>query len=104
MIGIYFIYSKSQNQYYIGKSIDIQKRFWKHLSDLHLGKHHSPYLQFVFNKYGEDDLIFSIVEECSVKDNLGQLEKDYIIKYNSYETGFNCTLGGDGGTLGRKFS
>lgn len=55
MIGIYSIYSKSQNCYYIGKSKDIHKRILKHKSDLRLNRHHSSYLQNVYNKYGLED-------------------------------------------------
>lgn len=103
MIGIYSIYSKSQNCYYIGKSMDIHKRILKHKSDLRLGRHHSPYLQNTYNKYGEKDLVFSIICECT-KEESGNLEQEYIKKYNSYNNGFNCTLGGEWGAPGRKFS
>lgn len=103
MVGIYYIYSKSQNCYYVGKSKDIHLRFLKHLSDLRLNKHHSPYLQNVFNKYGENDLIFHVIKECKFEET-AELEKYYIQKYNSYEKGFNSTLGGEWGAPGRKFS
>lgn len=102
MIGIYSIYSKSQNKYYIGKSVDIHARIQKHLNDLKLGKHHSPYLQNVYNKYGPEDLHFNVIEECSL-DFLSEKEKKYIQSYDSFKNGFNCTLGGEG-TLGRVFS
>lgn len=103
MIGIYFIYSKSQNKYYIGKSTNIQKRFWKHLSDLKLNHHHSKYLQNVYNKYGLNDLTFKIIEECSEEETI-EKEKYYIKKYNCFLNGFNGTTGGDYGAPGRKFS
>ena len=103
MIGIYSIYSKSQNKYYIGKSIDVHKRFLTHLSDLRLNKHHSKYLQNVYNKYGKDDLVFNIITECSLEES-GALEKYYINKFNSFHDGFNETEGGEWGAPGRKFS
>lgn len=103
MIGVYSIYSKSQDKYYIGKSKDIKKRILKHISDLKLNRHHSQYLQNVYNKYGLDDLEFKIVEETSYE-NSAKLEKFYIKKYDSYNNGFNCTLGGEWGAPGRKFS
>lgn len=103
MIGIYSIYSKSQNKYYIGKSIDIHKRFLKHKSDLRLNQHHSKYLQNVYNKYGEDDLVFQVIQECSYEES-GELEKYYIKQFNSFKDGFNETEGGELGAPGRKFS
>ena len=103
MIGIYSIYSKSQDCYYIGKSKDIEKRMLKHKSDLRLNRHHSPYLQNTFNKYGFEDLEFSVIQECTYEDS-AELEKDYIKKYNSYDKGFNMTTGGEWGAPGRKFS
>ena len=103
MIGIYYIYSKSQDKYYIGKSKNICTRFKKHLSDLRLNKHHSSYLQHVYNKYGLEDLEFQIIQECKYEES-GELEKYYIEKYNSYNDGFNSTLGGEWGAPGRKFS
>lgn len=103
MIGVYSIYSKSQDKYYIGKSKDIHKRITKHISDLKLGRHHSPYLQHIYNKYGIDDLEFKIIQETTYEES-GELEKFYIKKYDSYNNGFNCTLGGEWGAPGRKFS
>jgi group I intron endonuclease len=103
MIGIYTIYSKSQNKYYVGKSKDIEKRFLKHKSDLRLNRHHSKYLQNVYNKYGLEDLSFEIIQECSYEES-SSLEKYYIKKYNSFEEGFNNTEGGEWGAPGRKFS
>lgn len=103
MVGIYSIYSKSQNCYYIGKSKDIHKRILKHKSDLRLGKHHSPYLQNTYNKYGEEDLVYTIIQECSYEGS-GELEKYYIKKYDAFNNGFNMTEGGEWGAPGRKFS
>ena len=103
MIGIYSIYSKSQNCYYIGKSKDIHKRILKHKSDLRLNKHHSQYLQNTYNKYGEQDLEYKIICECSYEES-AILEKEYIKKYNSFQQGFNMTEGGEWGAPGRKFS
>lgn len=103
MIGIYSIYSKSQNCYYIGKSKDIHKRILKHKSDLRLNRHHSQYLQNTYNKYGEEDLIYEIVCECSYEES-STLEKIYIEQYDSYKNGFNMTTGGEWGAPGRKFS
>lgn len=101
MIGIYSIYSKSQNCYYIGKSKDIHKRILKHKSDLKLNHHHSSYLQNIYNKYGLEDLEFSVICECSYEDS-AELEKEYIKKFDSFQNGFNMTEGGEWGRSWKK--
>lgn len=52
---------------YIGSAMVFAKRRHKHLEDLRKGKHHNPKLQRHFNKYGESDLKFEVLEkiECS---------------------------------------
>lgn len=64
-----------------------------------------------FNKYGLDnfdyDLLEIIEEELdnkALKNLLDKLERDYITKYDSYNNGYNQTLGGDAGILGYKFT
>jgi group I intron endonuclease len=63
--GIYQIQSKIKpERIYIGSAMNIRHRWECHLSDLRLNKHHSPQLQRHFNKYGEFDLTFTIIEPC----------------------------------------
>jgi group I intron endonuclease len=65
MTGIYCIQSKVKTErIYIGSSNDIDKRWYEHLRVLRLNKHHSIQLQRHFNKYGENDLIFTVIEPC----------------------------------------
>lgn len=113
IIGIYYLKSVKKNFYYIGKSVDINRRRIRHYSELRNKKHSNLKLQRHFDKYGETDLIYGIFE-ClsysnndieSIKKELLRLEIEYIIKYDSFQNGFNLTKGGDGlGGLGRKFS
>jgi len=67
--GIYSITSKINGKRYIGSSIRISYRWKDHKRKLRSNKHHSTHLQNHYNKYGEDDLVFSIVEIIE-KDNL----------------------------------
>ena len=65
--GIYKIESKIKSErLYIGSAININRRWIIHLYDLKNNKHHSNKLQNHYNKYGKDDLIFSIIEECPI--------------------------------------
>jgi len=63
--GIYKIQSKIKpERFYIGSAIDIKSRWVRHKYDLNHQKHGNKKLQRHFNKYGESDLIFIIIELC----------------------------------------
>jgi group I intron endonuclease len=84
MIGIYSIKNVKNNNCYFGSSKNIEKRWKTHLNQLKNNKHHNIRLQRAWNKYGENNFIFEIVEECD-ETNLLQLEQKYIDlnpKYN----------------------
>lgn len=66
---------------YIGSTSIFSKRKFEHLWKLKKGIHSNPILQNIFNKYGENVLIFTIIEESSLED-LTKLEQKYIDFYN----------------------
>jgi len=85
--GIYKIESKIKSKrIYIGSAININSRQGMHLYQLRKNKHHSPHLQKHFNKYGEADLIFSVLLSC-VKEDLLKTEQFFIDSLNPF---FNC--------------
>jgi group I intron endonuclease len=85
--GIYKIQSIIKpDRIYIGSSKDITSRWKCHLYELKRGTHHSPKLQKHYNKYGSDDLIFSILHEC---DDIIDCEQSYLDKQLPY---FNICL------------
>lgn len=78
MTGIYQIQSIIKpERIYIGSAINIDKRWAIHLSQLKTNKHNNNKIQRHYNKYGKDDLIFTVIEECS-KDQLISKEQIYI--------------------------
>lgn len=87
MSGIYKILCLINNKSYIGQSINIQKRFNSHKYDLNRGKHRIKQLQDDWNKYGPENFVFEILEECTRKD-LGKLEQRYIRSLNTTDP--NC--------------
>ena len=68
---------------YVGSSVNILTRVKKHLRQLAEGKHHSAKLQNHVNKYGRQDLMFILIEECSIPELL-QREQFYINLYQPY--------------------
>lgn len=106
--GIYKITNIINGKCYIGQSIYLKKRLKRHLSY----KSHKDNLALykAFNKYGVDKFTIEILEtidteKCdNIKSELDKLEIFYIKKYNSYNSGYNQTFGGDAGIAGYKFT
>lgn len=96
--GIYCIYfEQDNNKYYIGCSLNIKKRINDHVSMLNMHKHHNYKIQSLYNKYGIP--IFEVLEYCGA-DVLFQLEIQYINEFDSFNTGLNLTIGGNGRLFG----
>lgn len=63
--GIYEIYNTVTKKRYIGSTTrDFKKRWGGHRHRLRKNKHHSKHLQNTWNKYGEDNFEFRIIEFC----------------------------------------
>lgn len=90
--GIYKIENKINHKIYIGQSINIERRWRAHLNATQT---HNNKLWAALNKYGKDNFDFSIIEECP-KELLDEREQYWIKYYDSYNNGYNLTLGGDG--------
>lgn len=97
--GIYKIECKKTGAFYIGSAVSIYDRWHGHLSELKKGKHGNIHLQRIYNKYGKDQLSFSVIELCDVPQLLIK-EQGYINKLNP--TINICRVAGN--TLGRKHS
>jgi group I intron endonuclease len=97
MIGIYIIKNLVNNKVYIGQTSNIKKRQAEHKRYLNNKGHHNIYLQNAWNKYGEYNFKFSIIEECTI--NELNIKEQYWIEYyksNIRKYGYNMTNGGDG--------
>lgn len=96
-MGIYKITTIHNNKIYIGKTEDrFIERYWSHYWHLKSNSHYNQYLQNVFNKYGDEDFVFEVLEECDCNSNIMEKEIHYISIYNSMSIGYNMTVGGDG--------
>ncbi len=92
-IGIYKIKNLLNGKLYIGQSVNIEQRWRMHIIELKNNRHHSACLQNAWNKYGEENFEFSIIEECQI-DQLNLREMYWIDKFDSYKNGYNLTIGG----------
>lgn len=98
MIGIYIIKNIVDNKVYIGRSKDIDSRISSHKCNLRRNKHINKHLQNAWNKYGEDNFKFEVVEICNNIEETYSKEIFYIEKYESSnrDKGYNLSLGGEG--------
>lgn len=60
--GIYKFTNIINRKIYIGSAKNLRKRFVHHISDLKNNSHHSRHFQNAWNKYGEDNFIYEIIE------------------------------------------
>lgn len=95
--GVYKIQSiVSPNKFYVGSAVCLPKRQREHLRDLKNNKHKNIKLQNHYNKYGGDDMVFSVLARCDIKD-LIPTEQSFIDSCNPW---FNiCKKAGS--TLGK---
>lgn len=61
--GIYGIFSSIDNRFYIGSSVDMNRRRKEHFRKLKRGKHGNSHLQRFYDKHGEKALGFKILSE-----------------------------------------
>lgn len=98
--GIYEIRNKLNNKVYIGSAKNFDKRWKRHLSGLRNNNHPNIKLQRSFNKHGEYNFEFNIIEIISYeKDIIIEKENYYIKKFNSKENGYNIADASFGDTL-----
>lgn len=74
---------------YVGSSVNVDERWKVHLRCLRKGIHVSSKLQRAWNKYGEDNFFFIILEYCDVSER-NYIEQYWINDLDSYHNGYNC--------------
>ncbi len=77
MSGIYKIINKVNGKYYIGSAVHFNKRWNTHKSRLRRNVHANIHLQNAWNKYGENNFEFIIIE-ITPKIKLAEVEQIYL--------------------------
>lgn len=97
---IYMFRNPDNDKCYIGKTINLKERIYRHKT-ITATKHTK--FGCAIKKYGLDFFEFSILITIKRIDDrivmtsiLNNLEKYFIKKFNSYNCGYNSTVGGDG--------
>ena len=95
---IYKITNLINDKCYIGQTSKFYKIRWKE-HKLNYKQENKEYYNYplyrAFRKYGIDNFSFEVIEECSLTE-LNKREIYYIDYYDSFNNGYNQTLGGGG--------
>lgn len=108
--GIYalsglYISETVETPYYIGSSVNLKKRIINHhLGELRYDHHYNPILQKAYNKYGEDQFVWWLLEECNAEDSLSreQWYLDNLRPFADENRGYNISHDATSGIKGRK--
>ncbi|MDY0198921.1 MAG: GIY-YIG nuclease family protein [Tenuifilaceae bacterium] len=99
MAYIYRITNLVNNKSYVGKtSQKIEVRFNEHVRESKKERSEKRPLYEAIQKYGAENFIVELIEECS-GDDINEREIFWISKLETFKTGYNITLGGDGTRL-----
>jgi group I intron endonuclease len=93
--GIYVIKFKDPFYFYIGRSVNVEKRINDHFRDLTNSKHKNPRMQNVFNKYGSKSMDSFLLTEINESDRIEQVEQQLIDMFidEDYCLNINRTAG-----------
>ena len=98
---IYKITNDINDKVYVGQTQNsLNDRFSKHkykAKECYFKQNYKQPLYNAINKYGFEHFKIELIEECNNND-LSTREKYWINYYNSYEHGYNATIGGEGVT------
>lgn len=91
---IYIIRNSINNKVYIGQTTQsLNKRFNGHCCYSKSDRSVNMYIKRAIHKYGRNNFSIELLEECSIED-LNTREQYWINRYDSYNNGYNLTLGG----------
>lgn len=91
---IYIIKNDINDKVYIGQTIQkLQKRFNGHCCYSKSDRSSNMYIKRAIHKYGKDKFHIYLIEEVPIE-QLNEKEKYWIAYYDSYNNGYNLTLGG----------
>lgn len=86
--GIYCIENIINNKVYIGSSSNLRRRYNTHKTKLCCNIHTNKHLQNAVNKYGIENFVFKVIEECAIEDLIVR-EQYWLDVTQAYITGYN---------------
>ena len=95
---IYRVINKINGKIYIGQTVSSLE----HRISQHFCEKNKSYFHNALRKYGKENFQWKILEHCDSKEELDEMEFHYIKQYDTFNNGYNLTMGGKGNS-GRKF-
>lgn len=91
---IYKISFPNNPKVYIGRTNNPPKRWWSHKNNALIGL--DCHIYRAIRKYGIKTTIFEVIATCLKKEYVKEVEIDIIRQYDSFNNGYNETIGGEG--------
>lgn len=99
IIGVYRISNISTGRYYIGYSINIERRFSVHRSKLKQNCHDNIFLQRAYNLDGENQFKYEIIHICNTEEEAKGIELQYLTDLSIRNMLYNLNYNNSGGDL-----
>ena len=97
---IYQIKNLKTGQCYVGRTCNFTRRKQAHFRKLRNGKHHSPFLQHAYNKYGDEAFQMEALCHGLSKEKAKSIEQKLLDQY--FNELYNCSRSASGWLLGQK--
>lgn len=94
MFDIYTIYCRETDTHYVGRSVELEKRWRSHRNMLRTGTHYNTRMQSDWDTYGEESFVFTLINTAEDKDTAIAMEQTYI---DSFDNKYNIADAKDGG-------
>lgn len=100
MKAVYQIRNLINNKRYIGSTKDVIQRWKYHKDNLQKNRHGNQYLQHAWNKYGENNFVFEIIEEVNIIEGINEKQQLYAREdyyFAEYKPEYNIGKKAEGG-------
>lgn len=94
---VYIVTNQINGKQYVGQTLEgLHSRWMKHKYCARTNKHPTNHFMNAIRKHGEDNFIIEPIKIVSL-DSLDSIEEQYIAELDTYNNGYNSTLGGQSG-------
>lgn len=102
MAYIYKILNKVNGKFYIGSANDYKRRWYQHKRELKNNSHDNQYLQNAWNKYGESNFEWIVLQKDIDENVKYDIEQKYLDTLKPFPPiGYNISKIANGGFIGR---
>lgn len=92
MLCVYQIRNLTNDKVYVGSTLNYTRRRNNHKMRLRLNKHHSQHLQNAWNRYGQENFVFEILEEIKEQNELLAAEEKWFKRTKCIERKFGYNV------------